>query len=564
MQQQPQKFPKFQTSSILESTTTTHPKIKPLLCLSHRWIDIETKKPRKLRVYFSKAVSTYPHGKRVEDSQTLERAVQIFKTPSQLSKVRFQSSQSESFGVMRLLIMKHLSSKLALDLSFSSFWLTNKDQCRILFRRLASFESDANFYLLLNRLYSLKPQLKCLQQFRVFRKVSVSLEGYSNPFGKSIILSSLKKLRKLQQLDLTMHCWENGADEFLGNLALTLPKFSLLRNLHLMIMANPVLQSSLILLFQSFSAMKCLADLSLDFSACTMLSDNQNTKCFDSCLIQKFSLELFKNLDDKSLSQFFQILKNLTQLKTLNLGFSSSDMMTNQSLDEFSSILGTLCSLSSLRLTFTNALKTNNFVQAIASALKSLEKLTHLKFWLHECYSDETQFQHLFLNLRFLKSLRFLDINTGWCQEITDNNLKSLGESFQELDLLQYFSFESYSPSSITDQGGVVLAGRMKHLGSLRSLTLQLVGNTNLTEKTLDELAQSLKSLDSLYSVTLCFKESKKMINLDKLFKTLKEMKNLSVNLWFPGYKFKGQSGKLMNQEKFIYFHYMNNQTQDW
>jgi len=539
----PTRDPKINTHKP-PSNSQRHPKIKSLRRIHRQWEDITALRARKHRTSNLQAQDADPQNQNQSswywhDSPPVHRKVRFLKPLPKIFNLQHQLSQPyTSFPQLLTLMMRCLPLISALNLDFSHFWGCSRRFKRALLKILSSFKSRVRFDLLLGDTDKPATKLRYLRQLRGFQDLSLSLTSSSVLLKKSIIPSCLERLIKLRELNLTVYYLKDEGDEFIMDLALTLSKFSRLEKFHLKIPNTKVLQSSLIMLFQRFSTLKRLFDLSLNFSGCTMDPDNPDNESFaeyfDHCMITKFSLALFKNLNDHYLNHFLQILKNLTPLETLNFTLHWSDKMINGCLEAFSAILSAQRFLSSLRLEIFHVPKNNNIVKIIASALKHLQTLTYLELKFRNTHSDETQLQQLFFNLGHLKYLKCLCIWTGWNVEITNNSLETLGQSLQELDSLQSLSLKLYSYSA-TDQGGVVLASRIRHLSALKYLTLNFFETPSLTEKTLSELAQSLKILVHLRSVDFYFYQSAKMKNFEKLFKTLKGMKDLNqVRLWLP------------------------------
>jgi len=144
------------------------------------------------------------------------------------------------------------------------------------------------------------------------------------------------------------------------------------------------------------------------------------------------------------------------------------------------------------------------------------------------------QTQNLFSNLSRLRSLESLDLQAAHIS-ITDESLKVLEKSLQELKSLKYLFLESLSARQVTDQGGMALAGGIGCLHALKYLRLKFRENASLTDQTLNKFSEIFQNLVSLCSVELRFSDCEGMKNFQNLFKSLKEMKSLKeVRLWLP------------------------------
>jgi len=379
-----------------------------------------------------------------------------------------------------------------------------------------------------------------------------------------LISSYLTKLLQLRSLNLSFCSLFKHYNYLIRQLNLTLPNLPLLSKFTLRINGITVglKISEVSALFSCFKALKGLSDLALDLQKRYLTHDANMTEptsdpvseglaLLDHSKIRRLSLQLYKNFNENFLAQLTHTLKNFTSLHTLHLDFSVYPDFNEENGAAFSLMLSSLVGLSSLRIILPSRPFDGGILKYLTPSLKSLKNLINfqLKFVGSVCKIDNDEIKQFFSEIRCLKSLRFLDLDS--CHEgINDENLETLGESLKELTLLRGLSLGMEFAYFMTNQGIEALACGIKTLVNLSGLTLSVGSNNIFDNKTVDIITNMLHNLHRLYSVDFSFVACPKMTNFEGLFRELKRenIGEIAINISRQA-KIPKESTSLMNSK---------------
>jgi len=527
----------------MESLKLSSPpsKIKPILI--QKYASGRNRNEKHLQKYSISSSQTF----RIQDlSQLNQQLPKTLASQHKLSKLEYEFKpnffpESDPFPTPIKNFfsqIKNLQSTTAFSLHVSQSFRFSVQSClQPLMMSLASLKNlsslSIKFCSSIRDLELLKMLFKYLKRIKTLANISISfkiLNTLSIPH-LDILSSGLSKLLQLRSLELSFDEPFELHGYMINRLTLTLPKLHFLTKICFHFNEESIPSDAVLKLFSCFKNIKTLSDLALSLQSQSANNSkepiSQGLSLLDPLRIRKLNLQSYQHFDNNCLIQFSEALIKFTSLHTFQFSLTSYQPSQEEAATALISALSGLTSLCSLTI-LLNSPNCNKIVKGISIPFKHLKILVHLDLQIlgHTASATNEDIRQLFLNLRFLKSLRFLTL--AYPQKgIDDENLKTLAESLKEIPLLQNLLLDFSCASLVTNQGVEVLTSSIKTLRSLSGLKIWLRRNDNVDNETIDQIVEILQGLPCLYSVDLNFLLCSKITCFDELLKALIETKSI-------------------------------------
>jgi len=381
--------------------------------------------------------------------------------------------------------------------------------------------------LLLRGIQALKPTLRSFS-------LKITECQYMKDLELRAIFLYLGKLTQLEALSLTLKNSKNFSEQELFNLAAAFSKLGSLRKVALD-PGNCCVFSVIPTFFAALQKLQNLSDLALNFSNYDPLQEtNTTTESVVAGLvllknhpIQKLTLTLstlFKSSEDLSLAR---ILPQFTRLKSLDLYFTNHPNRNAFKDDYFLDVLACLReipNLSSLTLFSYNPPQLLGVVGNIGRTLKFLPGLAQLKLKFSRFNITDEEMVSLGSGLESLASLKSLDVCLDDIEQTTMKGVNALTGALKKMVGLRNLTLSLRGNKFITNQGVSDLCSSIGCLRNLTFLDLDLGFGLSWTSKDAEELATTLKSLDSLEIFHFTCGEVFKVGNRQEIFQILFEV----------------------------------------
>jgi len=317
----------------------------------------------------------------------------------------------------------------------------------------------------------------------------------------SLKIQNLQSLSKLEHLCLNLIGDDNVKNEFLQELAITLPFLCDLKYFEIVLPSSEITDQGIATLFSSFSQLSQLKDLSLNFKntkidhkTIEILSNNiAHLKLISLKIILGNQLEKQKPPPQKLSSALWgsgggptpppPTLDGLNSLSNLTLSLSGFDICTKE-FKHISLVLKELTQLKTLSLELPQFDSGNNYegLRSFLSSLKELQKLDSLRLVFHGTKLSNKEVELIALNLRdFSRSIEDLELRFEHTEMLGDEVLGSLGLGLQSLlslkNLTIFTGRQKFSLEAVFD-----LSKRLAVLKSLENLLLEIKLNVYDTE----------------------------------------------------------------------------------
>jgi len=540
-------------SSLLEPIRPLkHPKIKPLLHVNPRTNTIEENSLQDfLRSHskISKALNSPINNP--PSRQYIKHFLKILQTQSHPSSASYNIHPSRAFQNC------YFSSKIKNLRALSSLKLelygdaTFRKPLKFAIKSLASLKELTDFQIRFifydltdsRELHKLFKRLRTLKKLTSFSFEMVSCVRFKASDFKTFF-SYLSKFTQLQALKLSFSNSIQDNNQCFHALIPALSSLKSLSQIDFNIGGIGSLQAeNLFKLFMTLGNMKWLTDLTLGLEDCEIINKNpapeplsKSFQYLNASSIRKISLRPY--IENESLVHISQALKKFTSLKILTLNLSDSQQITNHDMTGLSSALSQLVSLDSLTIAVSSYVQTRITVQSVASALKSLQNLVHLKLVCNGLRTtDHEQILLFSSSLKALKSsLKFLDLDFSKQLSISDLTIQDLAEAVKELVLLKHLSLAFNRISAVTSKGLGAISFAVQNLSNLSHLALSFWNNKGIND--MSTLAHVLRHIAALYSVDFNFGRCKNLKlegnDLKSLFDALREVNHvgeISLNI---------------------------------
>jgi len=224
----------------------------------------------------------------------------------------------------------------------------------------------------------------------------------------------------------------------------------------------------------------------------------------------KLNHRLYQSISNKSLTYIVEVLKNFPLLQSVNLTFAPCNV-ADLHVKNICHVFKNLTSLKDICLDFSNCGEgLDTTFKDAGACFKRIPSLKNITLCSSSQISD---FRNMLVGQRIKRfaSLKSLNFNFGVCMKMTDAPLLQLGNrlhaatSLQSLDLSFGFCF------GITDTGLLSITNSLKSLIFLENIALSFSGS-NISDASLNSIADGFSVLNSLKSISLCFKACRKII----------------------------------------------------
>jgi len=232
--------------------------------------------------------------------------------------------------------------------------------------------------------------------------------------------------------------------------------------------------------------------------------------------LERIVLNLDKNyyITKNGFSYLTQSFRRLSSLKTLSLSLKNSGRFGDEAMLLFSQHTKKYPALENFSLIFFRDFGVHDLtLQYLNDGLKNLTNLKTVKLGFRACdrISDDGV-EKLFEGLPKLERIW---INFRGCDRIRDASLQSLGEKFKELKALKKLTIKFRGCDKITDQGMSGLMKGLRAMsangGCLEDMTLIFTGCKKLTDECLLQIWHGLQEISSLKNVQVGLKSCKSL-----------------------------------------------------
>jgi len=208
-------------------------------------------------------------------------------------------------------------------------------------------------------------------------------------------------------------------------------------------------------------------------------------------------------------------LKNVASLKDIHLDFSNFDKELDLALDNMGVCLKRMLSLQNITLNCSSTKTTDFGIEPVCQSIKSFPNLKNLNFNFGVCIKmTNAPLLQLGYGLQTATSLQSLTLSFLSCFEITDIGVLRITENLKNLIFLENIALK-FSNSDVSDASLDSLADAFKVLSSLKSISLCFQGCGNIVGTGLWNLSTSLMNHTRLTSLALDFKYCRNMVNAD-------------------------------------------------
>ena len=401
-------------------------------------------------------------------------------------------------------------------------------------KRLSSLEIlDLQFQSkLLRDFKAFTHNLPYLKKFKTLNITFCYLDFSGSPLFCQFLrsLNVLRKLTQLHSLKLYFHHPSQITNQSIYSLASLLPELHSLKKVHIQFVGIGSLKSSTILqFFSSFGSLKNLTDITMDLRFCQV--DNNGISQINSFFegvsflnpsqIQKLSIDFTQDFDAPALLNLAHTIFKFASLVSLSQNFSSCNLLTAGSINQSLSQLQALSNLSSLSLKFSSMEMLLSVVGSIAPALKALRSLEDLNLDFSNLpnIQDEEMIM-LFESLADLTSLKYLDLNLSEL-ELTCKDLENLALSLKRLDSLRSLGLNFGCTNLIGNKIAETLAGTLSSLKNLAFFSLEFDENDTIDNDGLDQLGEAIRRLSILVKIHLSFFLCPQLNKSDQMLKDL-------------------------------------------
>jgi len=551
----------FQSPKIIKPIIRTH---------SQRNHSDELHPQKSLKLYSKSSRQTKHSVNSKENAYGRSKAfTRILKAQSKPSNLHYFLGLSKHFeNILLFSHLKNLSSVPSLFVSLSSRQEASLESLKVLQKNLPNLKNIATLEIRLQFLRLQDPQtlqrfLKSIRKMRSLTSLSFTIFNCKeiSQVHFDSFFRHLSKLTHLQALKLTFDNSVNPKNNnILRNLISILPKLTLLTQISISFdELRAIFVFKISDLLKSLGHLKTLSDLTLSLKSLEIIPPLPSIFTHLTALpsLQKLRLHLHRNIDDQSLEALSQTLMSLPSLSLLSLNLIQCTDITDKGIDNLQLALSSLLTLSSLTMHLLFLLKTPLIISKVASALKPLHNLIKLDLMFKIDFPDlsipgpsSNETQTLFTNLRFLKSLQYLELNLPTRNELEDDAFGILAESLKELVSLKNILLNPGFAKGLTNKGVEALSDALKSLINLSGLTVFFRSNKNIDEKTLNFLGSAILDHPALSSIKVTFKECSQVKSLKSfgtLFQAIKQMKDTSdVLLHIPDSENKGPEGEYL------------------
>ncbi len=252
-----------------------------------------------------------------------------------------------------------------------------------------------------------------------------------------------------------------------------------------------------------------LQSFSLRFANCFEITDKgfyhlgQSLKTLPSLRHFEFPFGFGPNITNKGLSDLGQSIKRLTCLEMIKLDLSCCRQITEFGISTLSANLKNLHKLKSLSLHFPRYAKmTGVGFLNLCDSLKEFVCLQNFSLSFRGVQLTDAELKRLGEVFTKLIWLRNLDLILDPSSKITDSGLHELFKGIEKLVGLQNLKIEISSFGKIGNQGLSDFSKALRKLANLKTLEIKFHGQRNcFTDEGLSHIGQGLEGLKSLEKI---------------------------------------------------------------
>ena len=209
--------------------------------------------------------------------------------------------------------------------------------------------------------------------------------------------------------------------------------------------------------------------------------------------------------DRKSIKNFLTTLRNFNALTTLTLELSSYITSNGGVVAKIHNELRQLCFLSTLNLTILN-LNNDESIQQLHQSLKRLRCLKSVTFKLNHYNRMSSKLETLPLSLIRLRLLSDLNLLFSFISGAHGIPMKFFN-NLQYLKSIRVLTVSLYCLDGNVENLVRTVSRNIRHLGSLNTITFKADINAQLSQKSLQELFDSIRGKKSLSSINFMFQQ---------------------------------------------------------